>query len=62
MTFLRQHPMSVPLAVGSSLLTLWLAGGLATALLGAALADLGLSIVERRRTRRTSAHVPHRQG
>ena len=46
--------LAAALAVGFVLLALWLAGGLAAALACAAVADLGLSFVERRRSRRES--------
>ena len=49
---LDQHQLLAASAViGAMLLALWLGGGLALAVLGAALADLGLTLVERRRVR-----------
>ena len=49
---LDQHQLLAASAViGAMLLALWLGGGLALAVLGAALTDLGLTLVERRRVR-----------
>jgi hypothetical protein len=59
MTFIR-HPFSVPFAIGTGLLTVWLAAGLGAALVAGALADLGLTVLQRRHPRHY-APDPQRQ-
>jgi hypothetical protein len=60
MTFIHHHPLPVSLAIGAGLLALWLAGGLAAALVGGALADLALTAVERRRARNAAPDTRQR--
>ncbi len=43
--------LAVTIAVSTVLLGLWMEGGLAAAIVGAALTDLGLRVFERRRTK-----------
>jgi hypothetical protein len=56
----HDHPKFTALAVGATIFLLWVAGGLATVLATAAIVDLALVYVERRRERRrlpvASAH------
>ena len=47
--------LAAAVAVGTVLLALWIEGGLAAALVGAALTDLGLALVERRRAKNLDA-------
>ena len=52
----RPHQLlAAAIAIGTVLLALWIEGGFAAALVGAALTDLGLTLVERRRSRN---HAP----
>lgn len=48
MTLLQDHPLSIPMIVATVVLAFWLAGGLAIALIAAALAVIAMTAVERR--------------
>lgn len=55
------HLRAATVAIAAALLALWIGGGLAAALVGAALTDLGLSFVERRRLRTPATATTERK-